>query len=100
LSNQSCCIVGWWYDYSSIRCKVKETITKKKRLGNIFVDEVSILGEVFYKFLKEIKKIRNDIPFIISGDYLQLLPINDRISIYTDYYQSPRLLELADYNKI
>jgi hypothetical protein len=59
-----------------------------------------MLGEVFYKFLMMIKKIRPDIKFIISGDYSQLLPVNDRISIYTDYSNSPCLFELADYNKL
>jgi predicted AAA+ superfamily ATPase len=53
-------------------------------LDYIFVDEVSMLGEVFYKILIMIKKVRTDIKFIISGDYNQLKPINDRISIYTD----------------
>jgi hypothetical protein len=47
-----------------------------------------------------ILKIRPDIKFIISGDYNQLKPVNDRISVYTDYSNSPRLFELADYNKI
>ncbi len=47
-----------------------------------------------------IKKIRPDIKFIISRDHNQLQPINDRISIYTDYSNSPCLFELADYNKI
>jgi ATP-dependent exoDNAse (exonuclease V) alpha subunit len=49
-------------------------------LDYIFIDEVSMLGEVFYKFLMMIKKIRPDIIFIISGDYDQLSPVNDRIS--------------------
>ncbi len=61
-------------------------------------DEVSMLGEVFYKFLMMIKKIRPDMTFIISGD--QLKPVNDRISKYTDYSNSPGLFELADYNKL
>jgi ATP-dependent exoDNAse (exonuclease V) alpha subunit len=47
-----------------------------------------------------IKKIRPNIKFIISGDYNQLKPINDRISPKTDYENSPCLFELADYNKI
>jgi hypothetical protein len=47
-----------------------------------------------------IKKIRPDIKFIISGDFSQLLPLNDRISIYTDYTNSPCLFELADYNEV
>jgi ATP-dependent exoDNAse (exonuclease V) alpha subunit len=59
-----------------------------------------MLGEVFYKFLMTVKKIRPDIKFIISGDYNQLKPVNDRISMYTDYSNSPCLFELADYNKL
>ena len=59
-----------------------------------------MLGEVFYEFLMMIKKIRTDIKFIISGDYCQLLPVNDRISKYTDYADSPCLFELADYNNL
>jgi ATP-dependent exoDNAse (exonuclease V) alpha subunit len=47
-----------------------------------------------------IKKIRPNIKFIISGDYNQLKPVNDRISSKTDYANSPCLFELADYNKI
>jgi hypothetical protein len=31
---------------------------------------------------------------------LRLKPVNDRISIYTGYANSPCLFELADYNKI
>jgi hypothetical protein len=57
-----------------------------------------MLLEVFYKFLMMIKKIRPDIIFIISRD--QSKPVNDRISIYTDYSNSPGLFELADYNKL
>jgi predicted AAA+ superfamily ATPase len=40
-------------------------------LDYIFVDEVSLLTEVFYKFLMMIKKIKPNIKFIISGDYNQ-----------------------------
>ncbi len=69
-------------------------------LDYIFIDEVSMLGEVFYKFLMMIKKIRPDIKFIISGDYNQLKPINDRIAPKTDYANPPCSFELADYNKI
>ena len=41
-------------------------------LDYIFVDEVSMLGEVFYKFLMMIKQHRPNIKFIISGDHNQL----------------------------
>ena len=54
----------------------------------------------FYKFLMMIKKLRPNIKFIISGDYNQLKPVNDRISSKTDYANAPCLFELADYNKI
>ncbi len=64
------------------------------------MDEVSMLAEVFYKFLMMIKKFNKDIKFIISGDYNQLKAINDRILPYTDYSNSPALFELADRNKI
>ena len=59
-----------------------------------------MLGEVFYKFLMMIKKLRPNIKFIISGDYDQLKPVNDRISPETDYSNSPCLFELADCNKL
>ncbi len=69
-------------------------------LDYIFIDEVSMLGEEFNKFLMMIKKIRPDIKLIISGDYRQLKPVNDRVSIHTDYSNSSCLFELADYNKL
>ena len=59
-----------------------------------------MMQEMFYKFLIMIKKIKPEIKYIISGDYNQLKPVNDRISQYTDYGNSPCLFELADFNKI
>ena len=58
------------------------------------------LAEVFYNFLMTIKRVKNDIKFIISGDYNELKPFNDRISGHTDYANSPWLFELYDYDKI
>ena len=46
-----------------------------------------------------IKKVKPHVKFIISGDYNQLKPVNDRISHRTDYSNAPCLFELADYNK-
>jgi hypothetical protein len=45
-------------------------------------------------------QVKSNIKYIISGDYNQLLPVNDRISQRTDYANSPCLFELADYNKV
>jgi ATP-dependent exoDNAse (exonuclease V) alpha subunit len=78
----------------------KSSCVKNLDLDYIFIDEVSMVQEVFYKFLMMIKKIKPNIKFIISGDYNQLKPVNDRISQYTDYSNVPCLFELADYNKI
>jgi ATP-dependent exoDNAse (exonuclease V) alpha subunit len=66
----------------------------------IFIDEISMVREVFYKFFLMIKKIKPDIKFIISGDYNQLKPVADRISPKTNYSRSPALFELCDSNKI
>jgi energy-coupling factor transporter ATP-binding protein EcfA2 len=78
----------------------KQACIKSLDLDYIFIDEVSMLAEIFYKFLMMIKKIKSNIKFIISGDYNQLKAINDRISHRTDYSNAPCLFELADYNKI
>ena len=78
----------------------KQACIKSLDLDHIFIDEVSMLSEVFYKFLMMIKRVKTDIKFIISGDFCQLLPVNDRISQRTDYANSPCLFELADYNMI
>jgi predicted AAA+ superfamily ATPase len=73
---------------------------KSLDLDCIFLDEVLMLAEVFYKNLMMIKRVQTDIKFIISGDHNQLKPLNDRISQHTDYANSPCLFELAGYNKI
>ena len=65
----------------------------------IFVDEISMVKECFYKFLLTIKRIKPNIKFIISGDIKrQFLPINDRADF--DYEHSIALKELTDYNTL
>ena len=64
----------------------------------IFVDEISMVHERFYKFLLVLKKMRSDIKFIIVGNWNQLLPVNDRETF--DYKNSPALYELCDGNKL
>ncbi len=66
----------------------------------IFVDEVSMLQEKFYKFLLMIKKFKPETKFIISGDYNQLPTICDRISEHYNYSRNPALFELCNFNKI
>jgi nucleoside-triphosphatase THEP1 len=99
-TNLSALLVGGMTIHKFSTKLKKQSQVQNLDLDYIFIDEVSILGEVFYKFLMMIKKIRPDIKFIISGDHNQLKPINDIISPKTDYANSPCLFELADYNKI
>jgi nucleoside-triphosphatase THEP1 len=69
----------------------------------IFVDEISMVKEIFYKFFIMLKQIKPDIKFVIVGDYSQLKPINDRIDIFEhdfDYANSQALKELCDFQKL
>ena len=65
----------------------------------IFIDEISMVPEKFYKFFIVLKTLRPDIIFIISGDFEQLLPVNDRIG-ECDYKASPALHELCDGRRL
>ena len=69
----------------------------------IFVDEISMVKEIFYKFVITLKKIKPEMNFVIVGDFNQLPPINDRIDVFKydfDYANSKALLELCDGNKL
>ena len=62
-------------------CLIKKyEVFMSMKFKYIFVDEVSMLQEKFYKFLLMIKKVKPHVKFIISGDYSQLQPVADRIS--------------------
>jgi ATP-dependent exoDNAse (exonuclease V) alpha subunit len=45
----------------------------------IIIDEISMVPDIFYKYLCIIKKFRPDIQFIIAGDFAQLQPVKDRV---------------------
>ena len=70
------------------------------KIKYIFVDEFSMVQSLFYQYLLTVKKLRPDIKFILSADFNQLPPVNDRISDKTDYENSPAFFELSDGNKI
>ena len=63
----------------------------------IFVDEISMVPEMFYKFFITMKGIKPEIKFIIAGDFEQLL--NDRVE-GCDYKNSHALYELCDGNRL
>ena len=86
---------------------IHKFVTKIKKMESIynlnydyiFIDEISMVKECFYKFLLTIKRIKPDVKFIISGDIKrQFLPINDRAKF--DYENSLALKELTDFNKL
>ena len=72
---------------------------KDKKVNYIFIDEISMVSELFYKFFIVLKRSLPDIRFIIAGDFAQLLPINDRI-IDCDYKESFELNELCSGNRL
>lgn len=66
----------------------------------LFVDEISMVNEYFYKHLMIVKQLKPNIKFVISGDFQQLPPVNDRIGDGFDYKNSNALNELCDGNRI
>ena len=72
----------------------------QKYLSNIdylILDEVSMLEEKFYYKLSLIKKYVPKIKVILSGDFQQIEPVNDRKRY--DYISSDILFELCDGNQ-
>ena len=86
-----------------IRIKKMESIYNLN-CDYIFIDEISMVKEVFYKFFIMLKRIKPDIKFIIAGDFNQLPPIDDRIQenikYAFDYKNSVALKELCNNNKL
>jgi ATP-dependent exoDNAse (exonuclease V) alpha subunit len=70
-----------------------------KHYEYIFIDEVSMMSEMFYKFFIVLKRMMPKIKFIIAGDFAQLLPVKDRIE-NCDYKNSLALHELCDGNRL
>ena len=68
---------------------------KELNVDYIFIDEVSMMHEKFYKFFIMLKKMKPTINFIIAGDFEQLLPVKDRVE-NCDYKNSAALFELCD----
>jgi hypothetical protein len=72
---------------------------RETNIKYIFIDEVSMMPEMFYKFFIVLKRMRPDIKFIIAGDFAQLLPVKDRVE-NCDYKNSQALYELCDGNRL
>ena len=68
---------------------------KEKGYSFIFVDEISMVQEVFYKFFVYIRRVLPSVKFVIAGDFSQLLPVKDRLP-NCNYQKSIALHELCD----
>lgn len=72
---------------------------KKQNLDAIFIDEISLVCELFYKYFLVLKRALPTTQFIVSGDFEQLLPVKDRV-VGCDYKNSHALHELCNGNRI
>ena len=76
----------------------RKTMTHQQ-LDYVFVDEISMVPEMFYKFFVVLKRMRPQLKFIFAGDFCQLLPVKDRIGTF-DFKKSCVLNELCDGNRL
>jgi len=92
-TNKSACIVNG----QTLHKFFSETNTKKAfnklNLDYIIIDEISMMSEIFYKYLITLSNAKPNIKFIISGDFKQLEPVNDRV--ICNYKESRALFELC-----
>ena len=72
---------------------------KDRGVKYIFIDEISMVQEQFYKFFIFLRLLCPDTKFIISGDFDQLKPVKDRVE-YCDYKNSVALYELCDGRRV
>ena len=78
-TNKSAFIIGgitYHKFFTSIKHNTKKMVN---RLDYIFVDEISMIHERFYKAFLTLRKINPTLRFIMAGDFRQLEPVNDRI---------------------
>jgi ATP-dependent exoDNAse (exonuclease V) alpha subunit len=76
----------------------KPTYLKDNNIEYVFIDEISMVHEILYKFFILMKKLKQNLKFIISGDFNQLKPVNDRYM--GTYKNSHALYELCDGQRI
>lgn len=83
------------YKHTSNRKLLMKELHDKKY---IFVDEISMVNSEYYKCFVMIKRLMPWIRFVISGDFAQLLPVND--SYTGDMFNSAPLHTLCDGNRL
>ena len=76
----------------------KKIMRNLMNMEYVMVDEISMVKEVFYRFLTMLKRYAPHLKFVIIGDFDQLKPVND---IYQgDYRNSPAIHHLCDGNRL
>ena len=76
--------------------KNAKSITKLENVKYIFIDEISMMKELFYNVFISVKHQYPNINFILSGDFGQLKPVADRK--YFNYKNSHALYQLVNGN--
>ena len=76
--------------------------TPEFNVDYIIIDEISMMHECFYKYFLVLQKMKPNIRFILSGNFDQLLPVNDRVAktYDVDYFNSPALFDLCSGNRL
>lgn len=72
---------------------------KKHQYKYLFVDEISMCVELYYKFFLFLKNVIPELKFVLSGHFEQLLPVGDRLG-EKSYEHSRALYEICDSNKL
>ena len=72
---------------------------RKNKFKYLFIDECSMIPEIFYKFFIFLKRAVPEIKIILAGDWRQLGPVNDRLGNKC-YQDSRALYELCDGHQL
>ena len=84
------------FTYNFVNCGTN--LKMYDNIEYIFIDEISMVRELFYQILLTLKNYNPKIKFIISGDFGQLPPVNEKMK--SSYEYSRALYELVDGNKL
>jgi hypothetical protein len=98
-TNKACRIIDGMTLHRFVASHSGKKSIMELNLGYIFIDEVSMMSELFYKYFIVFKKMRPDIKLIVAGDFAQLQPVKERID-NPDYKNSIALHELCDGQRI
>ena len=87
--------------YYKFKHNKKMFMSVLNNIDYIFIDEVSMMPEMFYQLFNMVKRTCPKIKFIISGDFGQLPPVNDTWKDGKgEYNESAGMWNLCEGNKI